>query len=91
MYTPLIVGNKCISEDLYCLGEMVICSESISSCNSCKKEMEKYKDKIIPEIIDLSKVWFNFVKENNDVYIKSIFENYDIEKISKILIQNQTN
>jgi hypothetical protein len=84
MYTPLIIGNSCISEDLYSLGEMVICSESLNSCKSCKKEMEKYSNKIRPEILNLSKFWVKYVKEHNDVYLKSVLEDYDLEKISNI-------
>ena len=47
MYEPLITGNSCVSEDLYSLGEMILCVESSCPCQTCSEEMAKYGEKII--------------------------------------------
>lgn len=85
MYEPLIIGNSCISEDLYSLGEIALCYESSCPCVACQEEMKKYGDKIIPEILNLSKLWVKHVKENKNIFIKSVFEEFNLEKISEIV------
>lgn len=85
MYEPLITGNSCVSEDLYSLGEMILCVESSCPCQTCSEEMAKYGEKIIPEIFNLARIWAKYVKENKNIYLKSVFEDYDLKKISEIV------
>lgn len=84
-YTPLIIGNECMSEDLLELGRMLLCSESQNPCENCKSQIQEYKDRLVPEIIEISKLWANYTEKNKGIALKSFFENYDLDKISKIV------
>lgn len=84
-YTPLILGNESIAEDLLDLGKMVLCVESDTPCESCRSQIDEYKDRFVPEILELSKSWANYAEVNKGIAFKSIFENYDLNKISEVL------
>ena len=84
-YTPLILGNESISEDLLDLGKMILCVESNAPCESCREQIEQYKDRFIPEIIELSKMWANYTENHKGIALKSILEDYDLNKISDLV------
>lgn len=86
-YTPLIVGNESIAEDLLDLGKMILCVESETPCENCKDQIDEYKDRFVPEILELSKLWANYAESHKGIVLKSIIENYDLNKISEVLGQ----